>query len=274
MAYARWVCSATYAAGSLTERRWWLPVPRRLDRPDPAVGGDLLDGPGLPVRHAQLGVVAAGLDHVAGTDRQPVAAVGDVHVVDRTASYAHVSNQAARTAASGTRTVELADGTFVVGPPKTAAGRRVVAVPAVILPDVIEHLRRYTGEGAGAYVFVGKRGGMLRRSNFQAIWRAALSKAGIEGVHFHDLRHTGNTLTAQAGATLPDLMARMGHASARAALIYLHTSSTRDRAVAHALDGLVQQNGHAAGTTPGSLVPRGCRRDRTPVLTCGDAGSG
>ncbi|WP_298455290.1 site-specific integrase [uncultured Cellulomonas sp.] len=148
--------------------------------------------------------------------------------------------------------VELADGSFVMGPPKTAAGRRVVAVPAVILPDVVDHLQRFAGEGAGSYVFVGKRGGLLRRSNFQAIWRGALATAGVEGVHFHDLRHTGNTLTAQAGATLPDLMARMGHASARAALIYLHTSSTRDRAVAQALDGLVQRerarSGHDAET--------------------------
>jgi hypothetical protein len=55
----------------------------------------------------------------------------------------------------------------------------------------------------------------------------------------------------QAGATLSDLMARMGHASPRAALIYLHTTSTRDRAVAAPLDVLVQRdrarNGHAGG---------------------------
>ncbi len=63
--------------------------------------------------------------------------------------------------------------------------------------------------------------------------RAALDD---RGVHFHDLRHTGNTLTAQSRATLADLMARMGHASTRAASIYLHTTSERDLAVAAALD--------------------------------------
>jgi hypothetical protein len=35
------------------------------------------------------------------------------------------------------------------------------------------------------------------------------------------LRHTGNNLTATAGANLRELMARMGHSSTRAALIYL-----------------------------------------------------
>jgi integrase len=65
-----------------------------------------------------------------------------------------------------------------------------------------------------------------------------VTAAGLDdrGLHFHDLRHTGNTLTAQSGATLADLMARMGHASTRAASIYLHTTSERDLAVAAALD--------------------------------------
>jgi integrase len=38
----------------------------------------------------------------------------------------------------------------------------------------------------------------------------------------HELRHTGNTLAAETGATLKELMVRMGHGSTRAALIYMH----------------------------------------------------
>jgi hypothetical protein len=53
-------------------------------------------------------------------------------------------------------------------------------------------------------------------------------------------------LTAQSGATLSDLMARMGHASTRAASIYLHTPSDRDLAVAAALDRLLPPR--ASGT--------------------------
>ena len=89
-------------------------------------------------------------------------------------------------------------------------------------------------------MFAGPKGGALRRSNFQHHWKDALKEAGVTGAHFHDLRHTGNTLTAQAGATLSDLMARMGHSSPRAAQIYLHTTSQRDRAIADLLDGLVR----------------------------------
>jgi len=47
---------------------------------------------------------------------------------------------------------------------------------------------------------------------------------GMTGTHFHDLRHTGNALTAATGATLRELMDRMGHSSPRAALFYLHGS--------------------------------------------------
>jgi hypothetical protein len=56
--------------------------------------------------------------------------------------------------------------------------------------------------------------------------------------HFHDLRHTGNTLTAGTGATLRELMDRMGHNSTRAALIYLHGSDTRQREIAATLGKL------------------------------------
>jgi len=51
----------------------------------------------------------------------------------------------------------------------------------------------------------------------------------------HDLRHTGNQHTANAGANPKELMARMGHDSERAAMIYLHSSRERQRALADAV---------------------------------------
>jgi integrase len=66
-------------------------------------------------------------------------------------------------------------------------------------------------------------------------WSAAAIGIGMPGLHFHDLRHTGNTLAAQAGASLADLKARMGHDSARAAMIYQHATSKADHKIAAAL---------------------------------------
>jgi hypothetical protein len=161
--------------------------------------------------------------------------------------------------------VELMDGSLTIGPPTTDAGRRVVAVPRLLIPEIRAHLGDFTGSDPSDFVFVGPKGGLLRRSNFQKHWRAALRETGLEGVHFHDLRHTGNTLAAQSGATLADLMARMGHSSTRAALIYLHTNSARDRAVAASLEELLQsgspvEESHTDGPDdPPSAVPVGPR---------------
>jgi integrase len=50
----------------------------------------------------------------------------------------------------------------------------------------------------------------LRRSNFRDIWIKATADAGLAGVYFHDLRRTGNTMAAATGASLRELMERMG----------------------------------------------------------------
>ena len=99
--------------------------------------------------------------------------------------------------------------------PKSAAGVREVGIPAVIVPDLREHLRRWSEPGANGRVFVGPKGATPRRTHFSQLWQAATVKAGIDpevGLRFHDLRHTGNYLTSQ-GASLRDVMARMGHAA-------------------------------------------------------------
>jgi integrase len=90
-------------------------------------------------------------------------------------------------------------------------------------------------------IFVGPKCAPLRRSNFRTIWNAACARAGAPGLHFHDLRHTGGTLAAVSGATLKELMARLGHSGTRAAMIYQHATRDRDQVIAKALGGLARQ---------------------------------
>jgi integrase len=126
------------------------------------------------------------------------------------------------------------------GEVKSAASRRSVAIPAVILPDLEHHLATYAEPGPQGLVFVGPRGGQLRRGNFRrSVWQPAAETVGVPRLRFHDLRHTGNTLAAATGASTRELMARMGHASSRAALIYQHATRDRDAAIAAALSDLV-----------------------------------
>jgi integrase len=58
--------------------------------------------------------------------------------------------------------------------------------------------------------------------------------------HKHDLRHTGNQFAANSGAGLRDLMARMGHDSERAAMIYQHEARGADKAITNAIDTRVE----------------------------------
>ncbi len=117
------------------------------------------------------------------------------------------------------------------GPPKSRAGVRTVSFPELIVPDLREHLQWVPFRVS--LVFATSSGTPLSHSNFRhGHWLPALVAVGLEGIHFHDLRHTGNQLTANAGANLRELMARMGHDSERAALIYLHSSDERQRALA------------------------------------------
>jgi integrase len=131
--------------------------------------------------------------------------------------------------------VELAGGRLVVGPPKSEAGRRVVALPNKLVTEIEIHLDRYVPPGPDALVFTGEKGASLRRSNWSVKWRAATAASGVKGLRFHDLRHTGNTLAAATGASTKELMVRMGHSSARAALIYQHATVERERFIAAAL---------------------------------------
>jgi integrase len=91
-------------------------------------------------------------------------------------------------------------------------------------------------------VFPVANGAPLRRSNFNRMcgWTHAVEAVGARGLHFHDLRHTGNTFAAASGAGIKDLMARMGHDSERAAMIYQHQARGADRAITSAIDAHVE----------------------------------
>ena len=91
------------------------------------------------------------------------------------------------------------------------------------------------GPEADSLAFAGPKGGRLRRSNFRDIWIRARDEAGLPDLHLHDLRHTGNTMAASTGASLRELMERMGHTSTRAAMIYQHATRERDEAIAAAM---------------------------------------
>ena len=132
------------------------------------------------------------------------------------------------------------------GPPKTAAGSRVVNIPPHVLPVLAEHMETWAG---ARRVFVGQSGHPMRGDAVRQAFARARDRAGMDGFTFHDLRHTGQTLAAAAGATLKDLMKRLGHSSPAAATRYLHAVDGRDAEIASALSEL-------AASGSGARLPR------------------
>jgi integrase len=68
----------------------------------------------------------------------------------------------------------------------------------------------------------------------------AREAAGRPDLRFHDLRHTGATMAAQTGATLAELMGRLGHSTPGAALRYQHAAQGRDAEIARLLSKMAE----------------------------------
>lgn len=134
---------------------------------------------------------------------------------------------------------QLRDGTLIVGPPKTDAGRRVISLPDPLIPELEAHLAAFGQPGPEGLVFSGDKGGPLREHVWQKKFDRARRAVALPELHFHDLRHLANTLTAASGASTREFMHRMGHASPAAALRYQHATRDRDEAIAAALGDLV-----------------------------------
>ena len=139
------------------------------------------------------------------------------------------------------QTVELKGGERITTAPKTHAGRRVVALPAAVSAALGEHLRRYVRPEPDAPVFTGPLSEGLRRATLYKAWHQALDGAGVTGIHLHDLRHAAGTLATQQGASLREVMARLGHASPAAAHRYQHAAERRDSVIAAALDAVLAE---------------------------------
>ncbi|MFJ9459120.1 tyrosine-type recombinase/integrase [Kitasatospora sp. NPDC101447] len=148
---------------------------------------------------------------------------------------------------------ELNTGKRATGPTKSKAGKRTIHLPSFLDIPLRQHMAWHAEPGPEGLVFVGEKGAPFRRSTFGRKFRKARAK--VDGLprhfHFYDLRHTGNTLLAEEGASLKDLMVRMGQSSTRAAIIYQHSTDGRQRQLAATLDTRVRTTtGHTRPAPP------------------------
>jgi integrase len=145
--------------------------------------------------------------------------------VDTAAGVLRIRRAVISTKATGT----------IVGTPKSEAGIRDVAIPPHLLDAVKTHLRTHVHTGPDALLFPARYAGgdrHLSGSALYKVWKPAREAADRPDLRFHDLRHTGATLAAATGATLAELMARLGHSTPGAAMRYQHAAADRDKVIA------------------------------------------
>lgn len=145
--------------------------------------------------------------------------------------------------------------TTVVKTPKSDAGVRDVAIPPHLIPMVRDHLKQHAAPGSDGLLFPGADGHLAPSSLYGRVatttpiggtrggWGSyqARHTAGRDDLRFHDLRHTGAVLAAQTGATLAELMGRLGHSTPSAALRYQHAAAERDQEIARRLSAMVDE---------------------------------
>lgn len=158
------------------------------------------------------------------------------------------------------RAVVLVERERIVTTPKSEAGIRDVSIPPHLLPLVREHLDRFAQPGSTGLLFPAASGGHLAQSTLNGrparrriikgriinesstAFCKAREAAGRPDLRLHDLRHTGAVLAAQTGATLAELMARLGHSTPQAAMRYQHAARDRDKAIAAALSAMAERS--------------------------------
>ena len=138
------------------------------------------------------------------------------------------------------RAVVLISEGFKQTTPKSDAGIRDVAIPPHLLPALEDHLAKHVGDKRDSLLFPAKRGGYLAEGTLFRHFRKAREAADRPDLRFHDLRHSGAVLAAHTGATLAELMARLGHSSPAAAMRYQHAAQGRDREIAALLSKLAE----------------------------------
>jgi integrase len=134
-----------------------------------------------------------------------------------------------------------AGGQVFIDTPKTEAGIRDVAIPPHLIPMLKEHLSKNMTWNKESLLFPSIAGNTLAPSTLYGYFYPARAAIGRPDFHFHDLRHTAAVLAAQTGATLADLMGRLGHSTPGAAMVYQHAAKNRDTESAEALSEMANK---------------------------------
>jgi integrase len=145
---------------------------------------------------------------------------------------------------------QLLRATMDLGPVKTKAGRRTLAVPGSLASELAAHLDQWPAVGDGL-VFTSPGGGPIRYSNWRRrVWVPAVAATVGEPCTFHSLRHTHARWLIEGGEHPKTIQSRLGHGSIRVTLDrYASFFDNLDREAADRLDAhLAGEQSHLRDT--------------------------
>ena len=129
----------------------------------------------------------------------------------------------------------------VVSEAKTVAGLRTLSCPVFVIEELARHLtdhRQGVTVDPETLVFVGPRGGVLRRRFAERTFAPAVARAGLDpSLTFHGLRHVAITTMVELGVHPRVMQGRAGHATSKLTMeLYAHIPESADRQAAESLD--------------------------------------
>jgi len=158
------------------------------------------------------------------------------------------------------QTVEEVKGQLrLVSEAKTRSSLRTMATPEFLIEALADHLTAYRPDTQGdpdALVFVGPRGGVLRRRFGERIFAPAVDRAGLDpSLTFHGLRHVAITAMVDAGVHPRVMQGRAGHANSKLTMeLYAHVPESADRQAAKALEEYYRPARSGLGTSGGEVA--------------------
>lgn len=190
-------------------------VRQDLIRTNPTTGISLPSASRLEQRFLDRGEVTRLADTIKPRYRAMVlvAAYGGLRFGELCALRRSSVNVLKNTVAVRETLVDL-NGQVSFGPPKTKGSSRLVTLPSSVMREVAEHMDSFTDTEGDALLFTFANGAAIRRSWFrQRVWLPALTKAELQGLRFHDLRHTFVALWVSLGRNAKEVSTVAGHSS-------------------------------------------------------------
>ncbi len=145
------------------------------------------------------------------------------------------------------------DGTLTLQEPKTDRSRRSLVLPESVTVALRAHRTRQKMDQlvAGSrwadsgHVFATMLGRPHHAATITRCFQAALDRAELPRVRFHDLRHSAATFLLAQGMTLEDVKNQLGHSTiVLTSNTYGHVLEQRKRQVAAAMDAVLRVTGH------------------------------